>query len=398
MSFFRMRWGRVVIETASVVLSGFLAATSVANVGRQWWGDYGLEPQGVKDIAITREKLTIDLRPLVSLEPVRVEAEYFLHNSGTGKKLDLVFVSGTPEVTDFAVWLNDRQVPFNDRVGRQVEMREEWKPPRILPGIVWRQTYPVFPLTFTGATLQAFSLDLPGADSILRVHYRARPAGADEGYPTATWQFPYVLAPAREWKRFGRLDVTVHLPDGWEWTSQPALHLDGSLLRGSFEGLPADCLIVAARKPVGPELERAQNLYLALYTVEVILGGIVTWWLGRSCGRILGRRAPDRSWFGRRAELVIALLAVFCAVLWSAMTLAGGAFARERVYKCLEGPESPYFHEGFLLPGMGIFLLSFLLLPIGFAISWVSGESAYRRRSGRVIPATPWGTSSVEER
>jgi len=30
------------------------------------------------------------------------------------------------------------------------------------------------------------------------------------------WQLGYVLAPAREWGGFGRLDVRVELPRGWE--------------------------------------------------------------------------------------------------------------------------------------------------------------------------------------
>ena len=79
-----------------------------ADIGPRWWGNYGSDPQGgVKGIAITRQTLTIDLRPLMVPEPVHVEAIYYLNNPGPAKNLALLFVAGSKEVRDFEARLAD---------------------------------------------------------------------------------------------------------------------------------------------------------------------------------------------------------------------------------------------------------------------------------------------------
>src|SRR5205823_5349730 len=130
-------------------------------------------------------------------------------------------------------------------------------------------------------TTLAFAVELPPGRSTLTARYQARACGTDEGYPTATWQFPYVLAPAKEWGGFGGLDVVVHVPEGWQASATPPLGRVGDALRGHFEGVPADCLAVAARRPVGPELNRAVRAYGALYAGAVVVGGVLCWLIGR---------------------------------------------------------------------------------------------------------------------
>src|SRR5262249_37672860 len=126
------------------------------------------------------------------------------------------------------------------------------------PGIDWQVTYFVRKHWKWASDIRPveFTLDLPPGPSTLRVRYRARACGADEGYPTATWQFPYVLAPAREWGDFGQRDVVVNVPEGWQARGTPPLEREGATLRGNFTGLPADILYVATRAPVPPEYYR----------------------------------------------------------------------------------------------------------------------------------------------
>jgi hypothetical protein len=377
------KWWGVGNGTAAVLLGVLLSAPAQANIGPRWWGDYGLEPQGVKDVRITRENLTIDLRPLAHVEPVRVEAKYFLDNPGSVKKLDLVFVSGTPEVTDFEVRLNDRPVPFDGSAGRKVGVPKEWYPPRSLQGIVWESTYPWYRTQMGRAAFQAFSLELPSGAATLQVRYRARAAGADENYPTATWQFPYVLAPARAWGSFGRLEVSAPLPDGWECKSRPDLRRDGAVLHGSFEGLPADFLVFTLRKPVGAaEVESVQNRYLGFYVGPLLLGGLLCWWLGAVGGRRLGGRLAANPRGRGRALFWIWLLAACCALGWSVLLFAGWSLAWDRILNNLEGQESPYAHEKYGLPRLGTLLLTVLIIPVGFWLTWVRAFRACRRAGG----------------
>ena len=50
-----------------------LALAAWANFAPRFWGDAAGEPWGLKNVAISQERLTVDLRPLVDKNPVRVE-------------------------------------------------------------------------------------------------------------------------------------------------------------------------------------------------------------------------------------------------------------------------------------------------------------------------------------
>src|SRR5262245_15376200 len=85
-----------------------IAPCASANIGAKWRGAYATEPHGgLAQVAITREKLTIDLRPLADLQPVQVEATYQLDNAGSTQRLDLVFVAGSDEVSEAEVFCGD---------------------------------------------------------------------------------------------------------------------------------------------------------------------------------------------------------------------------------------------------------------------------------------------------
>src|SRR6516165_4043693 len=88
---------------ALVVLT--VPTVSHANVGPpSSGGQVVAEPVGVVGVDITRETLTIDLRPLAANGLARVEAVYHLLNHGPEKRLDLLFASGSANVADFQVW------------------------------------------------------------------------------------------------------------------------------------------------------------------------------------------------------------------------------------------------------------------------------------------------------
>ena len=203
-----------------------------ANIGPRWWGDLAADPQGLKDVEIVHETLAIDLRPLAALQPAHVEAVYELKNPGREKKFDLLFVSGAPDVSDFEVRLDGRVLvkdvmpPKDSQEGTDLPVA--WQAPYTLPGIDGMVDYYLFD-PFRRTAPQPFSVTLPSGLSIIAVSYRARACGSAEAHPTTTWLFPYMLAPARSWGKFGTLETTVYVPAGW--VAGSALALSRPILR-----------------------------------------------------------------------------------------------------------------------------------------------------------------------
>jgi hypothetical protein len=106
---------------------------------------------------------------------------------------------------------------------------------------------------------------------------------------TNFWQFIYLLAPARDWGGFDRLDVTCFLPAGWKAASNIDLQRDGDVLRGTFAGIPHDALELTIQMPPEPFIERIQLIENSTWIgigvlVPVLL--ILTWKYG---GRIRER-------------------------------------------------------------------------------------------------------------
>ena len=373
-------------QTATTVCLGvaailLLPCIARGNIGQRWWGDVTSEPPGFKGVAIIREDLDIDLRPLAKVEPVRVRANYQLNNSGLARRLELVFVSGSPFISDFEVRLGGKLI--SSRVLSQEELRqhqeklpENWKPPYALAGF-GGEAYAMFHDDSDGLGLVAFSLDLPSGCSTLSASYQARACGSNEGQPTVTWQVPYVLAPARQWDGFGELFVTVHLPEGWESACTPALEVDGSVLRGRFTGLPYfDVFVVAARAPVPPELQRAWYLYEGLYALAVLGGGVLCWLVGRVPRHFLNRIGDKWHWL---VDVLTAPLAALAGVGWAAMIFGTWRLGMEKITSTLGSQEGPYFHERFTLWGFGTLLLMLMALPLGFLIVWWSAHRNVQR-------------------
>ena len=372
---FSTRVSVLVVGWFGILLSLFLAPDVQANIGREWWGDLAAEPSGLKAVAVSGEKLTIDLRPLATLQRVQVEAIYQLHNPENSKRLKLVFVAGTVDVSAFQVRL-DNQVLESSRVSAGeiskygVHIPESWQRINSMPGIDRAETY----ARWSQWTLVRFAVEIPSGTHTLAVSYTAKAAGTDEGYPTATWQFPYILAPARDWGSFGGLDVTVYFPEGWQYTTSPPMENEAGILRGTFSELPADILQLAFRAPVGSELQRARVLYGGFFALAVIGGGALCWWSGRSLGRFLARRVPMDSLVGWRFGVRVLPAALLLAGLWTALICVSWRVTMLGIIGSLAGQESPYFHENFF--GVTCFAL-FLMVAcplLGLLIIWRSAS------------------------
>lgn len=332
-------------------------------------GDTSGEPNGLRDVAIERETLTIDLRPLADGGSAIIEAVYRLHNRGAAVNTDLVFISGSPLGSDNGVWLDDQPVP-----SRKAEAPKEpaaWLPPKTTPGVGDRTTPLSYYADGTPQESLFFALTLSPGSHTLRVRYLTRVTAYSLDAPTRYWQFAYVLAPAREWGGFGGLDVTVHVPPGWHAAAEPSLQRDGDRLAGSFDSLPADHLALTTQMPWKDNRGAWDGVWRG-----VALGGLVVCpLLGLFAGRRLGQAGRSSAW----AWLVSLTVALFWAALLALLTMIG------------EGVETPPLSQaswntgpiGVLrfVGGMGVAVLA---LPVGIVLTQVTAWLA----CSAVRPAT----------
>jgi hypothetical protein len=372
------------LTIAAFVASLGLTSAARANIG-EIGGDVVSEPGGVKGISITRETLTIDLRPLAEAQPARVHVTYHLFNPGAPLKPNLLFISGSATVGDFEVLLGEKRVDVQPRARkareeRRGEIPKEWRPPGMLPGISGEKIY--FNIEPYDMVPIEFSVEFPSGASILQVRYRAKAAGSPERYPTTTWMLPYVLAPARQWGGFGGLDVLVHLPEGWQFHCNPVLKQEGNELHGSFTELPADFLTLAVRAPLAPDTRRAFVRFLGLYAAAVFGGAIACWWSGRSLGRWLGFRCSARL---RASSLPINIQLLFAVVVgagWLALIYASLFWGWRGVHESLGGQASPVYYSNPYWSSCVDLIVIALSFPIGTVITYAGGSRAFKRATG----------------
>ena len=283
-------------------------------------GDPVGEPSPLLDsIHVLREELTIDMRSCATKDPVWIRATYHLFNSGVGKRLDLLFVTGKLHDSGkgFSIRLNDSLLSgqFSDTA----TLPESWMLPATTPGFAGESIpYEVYiPQPFDSYengvkpqeqmernyTVQ-FSLYLKEGTNRITVEYLADPSRiVDATIEMYNWQIAYVLAPARRWGGFDSLDVHVLLPEGWEARSSPEMEREGDRLRGSWGEIPSDAIALTLRLHLTP-FERF------LVRAEGWLGGASIVWvlcipliLGVRKGRTLARQ-DDQA--GKGAGIVIA--------------------------------------------------------------------------------------------
>lgn len=224
-----------------------------------------------------------------------------LDNPGGAKHLDLVFASGASDLAGFRVTLDDE--PVASRLDTTAKLPPRWRAPDRTPGIDGDGSYGF--MLFGETAPFGFQLELPPGKHRLAVTYSAFAMIRHVGDPTSIRQFAYVLAPAEEWKSFGGLDLTVHVPAGWRAATEPRLTREGDTLRGSFDALPTDAIALTIQAP--------SNGFGLVRIASLLVVGLVT---------IGGGIAVTR----RRDARPSVLVALGRGVAWSCAFGAAGLF------------------------------------------------------------------------
>lgn len=292
-----------------LLLLGLAAApAALANMAAPWTpGDPVGEPSGVfRQLAIEREALAFDLRPLAEGAAAHVSVGYRVRNEGAETTVDLLFVS--PGIEEGTVTVDGAAVPAVPLA--EPTLPPEWAPPSAAPAIGGGEhRYTV--VEPTGVALLFRARLGPGVHELL-VAYEMRPSEyhGEEAY--RDWQIGYVLAPARSWASFGTLELTVELPAGWEAETSLPTTRDGDRLRADFEGVPADTLAITVRHPLdaaGPD-----GVGWAAVVAGCAATLLIGWWAGRTAAR--------RRWTSGRAAVAVLALGIVGGTAVAALAAA----------------------------------------------------------------------------
>ena len=301
----------VKITLLSILMVGIISTVAIANItSPQTSGDFVGEPTGsLRSLAIIRELLSFDLRPIDQVGLARIVVTYQVRNQGQPKSVDLVFIS--PGIKAGSVTVDRASVPSTTL--KLLNLPPQWQPPKTVPGISElpfpQQPKNKYKVNNTLASGLRFTATLPQGEHQLQVSYDMHPSTSDDAL-YRDYQIAYILAPARSWANFGVLEVSVNLPTKWKVATSLPMKRTGDTLRAIFKGLPADSLAITTRPPLHP-LTRGGIILLP--ATGVIIGLISSWWLGE----VAGRKVSQLGW----GKGKVFLLAV------GMMPLGGSVFA-----------------------------------------------------------------------
>jgi len=338
-----------------------------ANVGPpSSGGQVVAEPVGIQEVEIRWEVLRIDLRPLAENDPAIVFAEYQLENHGPEKSLDLLFASGSAEVSQLTVSLNEKPIPT--RPAPETPLPESWQPPKETPGLHGDPPISYLDYGSQPAIPHSMTLVIPEGSHKLRVQYRAEAAVHRFGQPTIYHQFAYILAPARSWSRFGGMDVTIELPQGWGVSCNLSLHRTGDVLEGSFSELPADAIAITTQAAVSDRYGLASNGLYWLYLLSAVFGLAFCWKMGRHTGRQLAKlpneSRPRRVW----------PTSLFAGILAGLTTFASGLLAVFVPDFLLPANQITHYGYGQIFYLIGVIYLSSNVTLIGFGVAHLTAR------------------------
>lgn len=287
------RWlvlGMVAWASAPAVAAGNAILTP--DLRREFRAGAGFDEPPSMPLAVERESLVLDLRPLENEAPAVVTAEYQLRNDAWGgpafgdmqgpvaARAWVLFVA--PGMLDAEARLDEREL-FVAPVAA-CGLQPEWRPPSEVPapdgGMLASRPAATPRARWCGAGRRAvealrFHLVVPPGTHVLRVRYRVEPGRAAGGHRTLA----YVFGRPERWAGFGAVEVEVRLPPFWRAAGSLPLRRDGNRLVSTFEGLPAAALGLAVRPPDEPwsPWERRLPWFAAAAGLVLLLGlGIAT--------------------------------------------------------------------------------------------------------------------------
>lgn len=230
---------------------------------------------GSKRLAVERETLNIDFRPLLNKDPrARIEVIYKLVNSGASLEQQLFLAA-----RDAVVELDGLPVTIRPA---SLELPLDFRPPDTTPALALQP-----PIYYSPAVAKeglSFTITVPTGEHLLRLLYSAPAQERSFSSPSLFWQFGYILAPGKEWASHGGLDLYVYLPPNWEGACNLPIQRGKDMLVGSWNSLPRDNIALTLRQ-IPPQLLRYSYAAAASGLLLSIFGTLLLGHLGYLRGR-----------------------------------------------------------------------------------------------------------------
>lgn len=260
---------------------------------------------------ITKEELSVDLRPMENLQPAIVNATYYFTSDTVSDHITLILVAANLSRADFSITLDDQPV-HGDTVAVN-GLPQEWL------ALHAADTDPYWQTFYDERTTRyiRFVIAIDSGAHVLNATYSANTARDIHFGYAMHHRFAYALSPAKDWKAYNNLQLEVFLPEGWAYSSNLELDRNGDQLSGQWDQLPAQYLYVTTgiQEVNATDL---QNGYLyALWTIIAVI--FFRQFAKRIRGYFAGTTSESAYWLFPLAAVpisVVAMTVVFLARVW----------------------------------------------------------------------------------
>ncbi|MBV6621701.1 MAG: hypothetical protein KI793_01905 [Rivularia sp. (in: Bacteria)] len=248
-----------------VLLSLIIPKAVNANMSGSHIGESIGEPTGdFRNLGIVWEKLNFDLRPLKDLRESTVTAIYQIRNDGEEIPVELLFVS--PGIKTSSVTIDGKAIAA-EAVTIE-ELPPTWRSPYQLPTSDGG-SIKYFPSLSSNTALKFKPTIEPGEHQI-QVKYVVEPSSYKYSI-YKDYKVIYILAPAKDWAFFKRLEVEIKIPEKWKAATSLPMKRTGNILKAAFNKIPADNLTIAT----SPHLPWYLNSIISLTPVVFYIGGLI---------------------------------------------------------------------------------------------------------------------------
>ena len=281
------------IATFLLILLSLIIPKAVnANMAAPYFepGELIGEPTGdFRNLGIVWEKLNFDLRPLNNFGESTVTAIYQIRNDGEKIPVELLFVS--PGIKTSSVTIDGKKIAAETI--KDPKLRPTWKVPSKVPTPGGSTEF--FVNESVNSALK-FKPTIPQGEHQLQVQYIVEP-GISEPSIYKHYQFVYILAPAKNWAFFKRLEawyvsLMISLP--------PVAFYIGGLIAAGWIGK------VTTRKT--DELKTRFFIALLLAIPLGVVSFLMLAGIGLYLGDVISNLSSQKGHFGNQYAPIYAIL------------------------------------------------------------------------------------------
>jgi len=257
-----------------------------------WEGTYGSNAFSSRDIDIIREKLSVTIDK--DFKTASYLIEYFIKADSSGKQIPLLF-HAKDYLGYFHVWVDGKEIELKD-IPREYLDSSNSSFSKFASSfeIRWNEHESN---SYSLSDLKYFETDLTKGEHEIRVEYVASVWTDTHGW-LKEYSFVYSLSPAKNWRSFGSLEITLKAKDfGKPLTTnlgQPTTGKLGTTAIWKFDKLPSDYFEITY-KPTMTSISKTL-IEIGPFGLTVIIGLIISLLHFLSIKQFRKKEPTGKSW------------------------------------------------------------------------------------------------------